>query len=120
MTKNNIFLTFVLALILSNCASFEAQYKDADSAIIALPNKAVHKTFYLVGDAGISPENGFSDGLKAYKNFIKNKDTKGDVTLFLGDNIYPAGLPSKELNLITRLKIILKHKLNLLTILMGR
>ncbi|WP_282069045.1 metallophosphoesterase [Olleya namhaensis] len=95
MTKNNIFLTFALALILSNCASFEAQYKDADSAIKALPNKAVHKTFYLVGDAGISPENGFSNGLKAYKNFIKNKDTKGDVTLFLGDNIYPAGLPSK-------------------------
>ncbi|WP_292946848.1 metallophosphoesterase [Olleya sp. UBA1516] len=96
MTKNNIFLTFVLAFLLTNCASFEAQYKSEDKTVVALPNKPIDKTFYLVGDAGKSPMGGFSSGLTAYKNLIKQKDTKGDYTIFLGDNIYPAGLPTKE------------------------
>ncbi|WP_289043125.1 metallophosphoesterase [uncultured Olleya sp.] len=96
MTKNNIFLTFILAFLLTNCASFEAQYKHETDTKTQLPNKEIHKTFYLVGDAGKSPKDGFSDGLTAYKNFIKDKNTKEDYTIFLGDNIYPAGLPTKD------------------------
>src|SRR5690606_28690283 len=31
--------------------------------------------------------------LTAFHNYISNKDTKDDYVLFLGDNIYPSGLP---------------------------
>ena len=96
MTKNNIFLTFVLAILLTNCASFEAQYKEKDETVVALPNKPIDKTFYLVGDAGKSPEGGMSKGLTAFKNHTANKNTTEDFVLFLGDNIYPDGLPSKD------------------------
>src|SRR5690606_14631073 len=59
-------------------------------------DKEVDKVFYLVGDAGLSPMNGMSQGLTAFHKYISDKDTKGDYTLFLGDNIYPAGLPKIE------------------------
>ncbi len=96
MTKNNIILTFLFAFLLNNCAIYETQYRDENVNKIQLPNKPIHKIFYLVGDAGKSPKNGFSKGLTAFKNFIEKKDTKDDYTIFLGDNIYPAGLPKRE------------------------
>lgn len=96
MPKNNIILTFLALVVLYGCASYKAQYKDKDQAIQALPNKPVHKTFYLIGDAGKSPINGYSKGLTAFKNFISDKNTKEDFAVFLGDNIYPDGLPDKD------------------------
>jgi len=44
-----------------------------DNKIQQLPDKPIDKTFYLIGDAGKSPINGYSKGLKAFKSFIKNK-----------------------------------------------
>ena len=76
MPKNNIILTFLALVVLYGCASYKAQYKDKDQAIQALPNKPVHKTFYLIGDAGKSPINGYSKGLTAFKNFISDKKYK--------------------------------------------
>ncbi|WGD33597.1 metallophosphoesterase [Olleya sp. YS] len=96
MTKNNIILTFIFAVLLTNCASFEAQYKDENPVVNPLPNKPIHKTFYLIGDAGKSPKDGYSKGLIAFRDYIKNTDTKKDYAVFLGDNIYPSGLPDKD------------------------
>ena len=61
-----------------------------------MPNKEINRKFYLIGDAGKSPMNGMSLGLQAFKNHISNKATKKDVAVFLGDNIYPDGLPAKD------------------------
>lgn len=55
-------------------------------------HKKIEKTFYLVGDAGLSPMGGMSDALSAFRQFLQGKETKGNYALFLGDNIYPAGM----------------------------
>ena len=90
--KRLIFLALAL-LLLSSCATFAPQFK-ADWENPTYPaQKEIEKTFYLVGDAGISPMGGMSRALQAFNNYLENeKATEGDYTLFLGDNIYPAGL----------------------------
>lgn len=91
-------LSFILltALFINACASYKPQYLDESDQQNIFPNKKVDKVFYLVGDAGLSPMNGMSQGLTAFHKYISDKDTKNDYTLFLGDNIYPAGLPHTE------------------------
>jgi len=95
-TIKNLSIFLFVALLLNACASYQAQYLDRADQQNVFPDKEVDKVFYLVGDAGLSPMNGLSQGLTAFKKYIADKDTKGDYTLFLGDNIYPAGLPQIE------------------------
>jgi hypothetical protein len=87
---------FFILLLFNACATHKAQYANEDKLQNNFPNKDIDKTFYLVGDAGLSPQNGLSDGLNAFQDYISGKETKGDYTIFLGDNIYPSGLPSKN------------------------
>lgn len=95
--KSTKYLSLFLTLFfLSACATFTPQYADANHKAIQFPTKEIDKTFYLVGDAGKSPMGGMSKALTAFNNYIKNKDTKGDYSVFLGDNIYPDGLPKKN------------------------
>jgi len=86
----------ILSLIFNACATYKAQYKNEESAFAKRPDKEIDKTFYLIGDAGKSPDGGMSKALTAFNNHVANKDTKDDYTIFLGDNIYPEGLPRKE------------------------
>ena len=90
------FLFLISLMLLSACATYKPQYLNDGDKENVFPDKEVDKTFYLVGDAGLSPPNGMSQGLIAFNKYIKDKDTKESYTLFLGDNIYPAGLPIKE------------------------
>ena len=93
--KNIITLIF-LFLLFNSCATHKAQYKEESEKENIFPDKEIDKTFYLLGDAGLSPLDGMSDGLKAFKTYISDRSTKEDYVLFLGDNIYPAGLPEKD------------------------
>jgi predicted MPP superfamily phosphohydrolase len=90
------YLTVLCFLILSSCATYKAQYLNEKDKVAQLPNKEIDKTFYLVGDAGKSPKGGMSKALMAFNSHISDKNTKGDYTIFLGDNIYPSGLPPKD------------------------
>src|SRR5690606_6037026 len=60
--------------------------------------KDIDKTFYLIGDAGVSINNELSDALQAFQNHISDKNTETDYVIFLGDNIYPSGLPDTTEN----------------------
>jgi len=84
-----------LFLVFNACATFEAQYKDEADKTNQLPNKEVEKTFYLIGDAGKSPQGGMSTALTIFNKYTADKDTKKDYTIFLGDNIYPEGMPAE-------------------------
>lgn len=84
---------FLIFALLFSCATYSPQYKDTNTSYSFPTAKTIEKTFYLVGDAGKSPMGGMSDALTAFKNYIKDKSTKGDFTIYLGDNIYPDGLP---------------------------
>ena len=90
MIKKLIF--FLSAFLLCSCATFAPQFKKTDNTPVYPSHKEVEKTFYLVGDAGLSPMGGMSKALATFENFIQNENTDGDYALFLGDNIYPAGM----------------------------
>ncbi|ARN70967.1 phosphoesterase [Nonlabens tegetincola] len=95
MKKNNIFLGLI-ALILASCASFKAQYKEENQSVFP-NNESIDKSFYLIGDVGLSPMNGKSDGLLALESYLKDQSiSKDDHLVFLGDNIYPTGMPKKD------------------------
>jgi len=87
---------FFIIFFINSCATYKAQYKDEEDKTNGLPNKEVDKTFYLIGDAGKSPKGGMSKALTAFKNHTANLNTKDDFVIFLGDNIYPDGLPKKD------------------------
>ncbi|MEO9892136.1 metallophosphoesterase [Aurantibacter sp.] len=92
--KNFYFIIFCM-LFLSGCATQKAKYALEKSGILdSVTTKPVH-TFYLIGDAGKSPMGGFNSNLKLFKERLKNAD-ENSTAIFLGDNIYPAGLPSEN------------------------
>jgi hypothetical protein len=82
----------VFLLIFTGCATYHAKYKNEDTKIDIATTKEVSHTFYLMGDAGLSPIGGMNPALKAFKARL-NKANKNSTVIFLGDNIYPAGLP---------------------------
>ncbi|NNE31241.1 MAG: phosphoesterase, partial [Winogradskyella sp.] len=90
------YLVIASCFTVTSCATFKAQYLNEADKTNQLPNKEINTTFYLIGDAGLSPQGEMSNALTAFNNHIANKNTEGDYTIFLGDNIYPDGLPEKD------------------------
>ncbi len=88
--KKVYFLFFIV--FISSCATYAPQFKDKEANPVYPSEKKIEKTFYLVGDAGLSPMGGMSDALITFQNYLKNEKTSGNYTIFLGDNIYPAGM----------------------------
>jgi len=95
MTKINTILALVTAGLLTGCATYEAKYDDQTTNNTNKPTKQIEKSFYLIGDAGGAKNGESTVALDAYKRHVEGKKTKGDYTLFLGDNIYEQGLPEK-------------------------
>ncbi len=92
MKKYYVYSLLVVFLI-TGCATYETKYVDEKYAVDVEENKEVSHTFYLIGDAGLSPMGGMNPALKIFKDRL---DLAGEnsTAIFLGDNIYPAGLPS--------------------------
>tara|TARA_R110000868_G_scaffold105552_2_gene289913 strand:+ start:384 stop:1373 length:990 start_codon:yes stop_codon:yes gene_type:complete len=88
----NHFILIVALLFLSSCATYHAKYKVANQPNDIANDKEISHTFYLIGDAGLSPIGGMNTVLKAFKEKL-NSANKNSTAIFLGDNIYPAGLP---------------------------
>ncbi len=91
---------FIFMLLLWGCGTYRTAYygpEDLKWGKAKLPDKAPEHTLFLVGDAGDL------DDINRGNNFVLdavNKDllnTQNPSTLvFLGDNLYPQGLPSKK------------------------
>ncbi|WP_394750369.1 metallophosphoesterase [Spongiimicrobium salis] len=71
------------------------KYVDGIKPNDASRTKTVSHTFYLIGDAGLSPSGELNPALQSFKERLERAD-KNSTAIFLGDNIYPAGLPSKK------------------------
>ncbi|WP_124980538.1 metallophosphoesterase [Nonlabens xiamenensis] len=95
MNKNNILL-LLFVLFIAGCASFKPQYKESIEQKDFPDQEKILKTFYLIGDVGKSPMGGKSDGLLALESYLQNQSTEKDHLIFLGDNIYPNGMPKKD------------------------
>ncbi len=92
MIFKKFYFLFFATFFISSCATYVPQFKDKDASPLYPSQKKIEKTFYLVGDAGLSPMGGMSDALATFNNYLKNEKTKGNYTIYLGDNIYPSGM----------------------------
>ncbi len=82
-------------LFLASCATYESKYREPFSGMPVKNDKEVEHVFYLIGDAGKSPQGDMNLVLKSFKEKLDKAD-KNSTAIFLGDNIYPAGFPSKK------------------------
>src|SRR5690606_9516098 len=95
MSIKYLILTVLILILITSCATYKAQYKEEVPFAKYPTENEIEKTFYLTGDAGYSELGSTSLGLIGFKQAI---DTvrKGDYAIFLGDNIYPKGMPDKD------------------------
>ncbi|WP_190809986.1 metallophosphoesterase [Flagellimonas sp. S3867] len=89
------YLVILLLALATGCATYEAKYATPFNKTDVSNNKEIEHTFYLIGDAGKSPVGDLNSTLKQFKDRLQ-KANKNSTVLFLGDNIYPAGFPSKN------------------------
>jgi hypothetical protein len=91
--KKGLFFLLPIFILAQSCATFKAQYSTQTKSEFSPNNDKVAHTFILVGDAG----NGvFKDTIDYSSSLVNqlNKVTKNSTLLYLGDNIYPAGMPN--------------------------
>ncbi|CAL2108450.1 Calcineurin-like phosphoesterase [Tenacibaculum sp. 190524A02b] len=86
---------FILLLSFWGCASYQAKYADVKAPKTIQVQKELVHSFYLIGDAGNAD---LGENLLTLDYFQKDLKTatKNSTALFLGDNIYPVGMPKKE------------------------
>ncbi len=90
-------VTVVLPILLLSCGSYKVKYAPGVQKTDGMTvSSEVEKRIYLIGDAGAAEEGESTDALKAFEQLVSEKDTKKDLLLFLGDNIYEDGLPKKD------------------------
>lgn len=98
LTLENYIKYFILVFtfIISSCATHKVQYGKGISNPIPKEessDKIAHQ-FFLIGDAGNADEPKSIETLKLLKTRIDKADSASTL-LFLGDNIYPNGMPAK-------------------------
>ena len=98
MKYTNIFFALIFMLVLYSCASTAPKYRKGEpEENFGYPvGKKIEKSFYLIGDGGYSPVGGSSKGLIAFKHFLDSVQKTDNYTIFLGDNVYPWGMPKKD------------------------
>lgn len=99
INRNKINFGFILLfLVLQSCATHHAQFgKNIKNPVTenAIDSSKIVHTFFLIGDAGNANEDKAQQTLDLLSNQLKKAD-KNATLLFLGDNIYPKGLPNTD------------------------
>ncbi|HEA21016.1 MAG TPA: phosphoesterase [Pricia antarctica] len=93
--KQKLFIFLWILLFFTGCATYKAKYAEGAIKVDTPTKKEVSHTVYLVGDAGQSPMGGMKDALKLFKKKLDSADANS-TAIFLGDNIYPAGMPDPK------------------------
>jgi hypothetical protein len=89
-----IFTGVTVLALLCACATYDLQTNDQISSTDHYTEKKIAHSFYLIGDAGYSSMGAISPALQGFTVEL-NKASENSTAVFLGDNIYPKGLPSK-------------------------
>lgn len=95
LTARKYLWLLFLGVLLVGCATEKLKYAQPNTNVISTDDKTVAHTFYLIGDAGKSPMGELNPALKKFKSRLDRAD-KNSTAIFLGDNIYPKGLPEKK------------------------
>ena len=110
-----------ISFILQSCATYHTQKgskKPADIRDDFSKAADISHTFYLIGDAGnVKPNDRMALNLLADR--LKKSDTNSTL-LFLGDNIYPSGLPIKGSRTREKSEQILEDQLKITSNFKGR
>ncbi|WP_027394621.1 metallophosphoesterase [Aquimarina latercula] len=96
MIKIKHTILLILTILVSSCALYEPKYREPFDESITANEKEIEKTFYLIGDAGYAQPNKSTPALLAFEKYLDNHKQEGNYTIFLGDNIYPDGMPKKD------------------------
>ncbi|TDX86676.1 metallophosphoesterase [Epilithonimonas xixisoli] len=92
-----LFLSIIISITAISCAVQNADYgknaKDFEKNS-AIKDSIIH-TFYLVGDAGNLDQDEAFHNMNTLKDSLA-KASANSTLLFLGDNIYPVGMPKKD------------------------
>lgn len=96
--KKNI-VSLLLFVLLTSCATYNAQYskkqkRNLEKNLTKNTSEILH-TFYLIGDAGNAPMHEKLPTLNYFEAAL-TKAPKNSTAIFLGDNIYPIGMPKKS------------------------
>lgn len=121
MLNKKLPILFLIMIFLgSSCANFNLHYAPASKqwkerkAPVEQPEHVV----FLIGDVGKSPKKGVAPALEMLEKQLK-KASENSTLVFLGDNIYPSGMPSKddpekraeaEFQLNAQLEVLKKYK----------
>ena len=93
-SQSKIIGAIVALFIFNACATYKPQYRGDNRNEVFPQDKTIVHSFYLIGDGGNSPIGESTNALKEFKTEL-NQASKQSTALFLGDNIYPSGLPKK-------------------------
>ncbi|MCX7549950.1 metallophosphoesterase [Xanthomarina sp. F2636L] len=94
MKKYILVNSIIILLVLSGCATYNPHNTDNSKPELQQINKETTNVF-LIGDGGMPNEDGSPPiTLGKLQSQFKKAD-KNDLLLFLGDNIYPKGIPLK-------------------------
>lgn len=101
MNSKSLFTLIVILILLSACGTLKSPYYDSTvqgwESRQSTSGKPVVHTLYLLGDAGeIDNEDNRQNYVLNAANIELQKENKESTLVFLGDNIYPSGLPNKE------------------------
>ncbi|MCW2119493.1 metallophosphoesterase [Flavobacterium sp. 7A] len=97
--EKRLILIFISALLCA-CATKKEQYGSKvnnSNGINEKDSSKIAHTFYLIGDAGNTNTDISNSILSPLQEKLKTAE-KNSTLLFLGDNVYPKGIPSKESN----------------------
>ncbi len=89
------YFSLLLLFLSVSCATHKSKYAVLENTHDVPTSKTVSHTLYLIGDAGLSPKDGMNPALKLFKKRLDQAD-KNSTAIYLGDNIYPAGMPDKK------------------------
>jgi hypothetical protein len=84
-----------LLLLAGSCATYAPKYENPATARDVPDTPKVSHTFYLIGDAGLSPPDSMNNVLLHLRDRLEKASEKSTV-VFLGDNIYPSGMPGPK------------------------
>jgi len=82
-----------LSIAIVSCATYKPQGLSTTSSEILIKPDAVN--LFLIGDPGYPDNGNIPLALTQLKKQFE-KANKDDILLFLGDNVYPKGIPSKK------------------------
>ncbi len=94
----NYLIRYILALVLLfvvSCATYEPQLNDELQTPMASEKGEISHSFYLIGDAGYYDKDGTNRVLPSLKSKLRNAAVNSTL-IFLGDNVYPSGMPKKD------------------------